>query len=450
LPSDFALLDSPPRITSSSTFIDMPGVVNTLTIDSTSKIYANMTFETQSYGVGDYATGAYRVVIHDSSSVELKKYLYGTDEVSIGSVEHLAGPYDPGTYTVKGQYRRVSGTQLLQLNQVELFSEGLRGAKRDSGFSGFSGYSGVGLSGWSGWSGYSGSVGSSGYSGTSVSGYSGSSGVSGYSGLDGATAHSGYSGAQGSSGYSGVGGSGYSGTIGASGYSGVSGYSGIVGYSGYSGFSGISQNSESYNTVSRYSIIDTSGSEVWCVSSSTSYQNFYWTRSTTTLTINRDSHGHTAGDRVIIRNTNMDYQACLIATVSTNSFTVTTTDTGDPSGTAGAYSLGFTYVQTSSGGTLSSPTGDHADVQLLSLRIRTGTRAGTTYDLALPTSAVNGTGADSSLADCYIPDYLVRNDSDTLTAIAGTMTVNNSAAGYNVFRFGNLGSTASRFILLHF
>ena len=113
--------------------------------------------------------------------------------------------------------------------------------------------------------------------------------------------------------------------------------------------------------------------------------------------------------------------------------------------------LGFTFSHTGvpkSGGTLSAPTGDHADVQLLSMRIRTGSRAGTTYDLVVPASSLYGAGDNTDLADCYIPDFNVRTDSVSLAAIAATIATNISGS-YTTFRFGNLGSL-SRFIILQF
>jgi hypothetical protein len=97
--------------------------------------------------------------------------------------------------------------------------------------------------------------------------------------------------------------------------------------------------------------------------------------------------------------------------------------------------------------------GDHADVQLLTLRIRTGSKSGTTYDLVVPASAINGAGKDTNLGSCFMPDFNVRSDSagDALTAIAATMITNPGSSGYNTFQFGNLGTSAlSRFIIAHF
>ena len=216
-----------------------------------------------------------------------------------------------------------------------------------------------------------------------------------------------------------------------------------------SGIYGINTTGTLYNPVSRYQMTNTLGSEVWCVSSSTVFANLNWTRSGTTLTINRPNHGHTAGNMVTIRNTNIDFQTLPIATVSTNSFTVITQNLGNSLGAYGAYSLGFTYAHTTgnNGGILYAPTGDHADVTLLSLRIRTGSRVGTVYDLVLPASVVNGAGSNTSLSDLYVPDFMVRGDSDSLVAVAATMTTD-IMGSYTTLEFGNLGGQ-SVFILGH-
>lgn len=278
--------------------------------------------------------------------------------------------------------------------------------------------------------------------------------VQGFTGVQGETGIGiiGETGLKGTTGWQGE--TGLSGTTGPQGLglTGLIGETGLNGSQGETGAFGQVINQPLYNTVSRYQLIGTSGEEVWCVSSSTVFTGLTWSRSSTALTINSTAHGHTSGNRVIIRNTNVDYQEGLIISTATDSFTFTTTDTGNTSGSSGAYSLGFTFTHTGSpktGGILSVPTGDHADCQLISLRIRTGGRSGSTYILTVPENAVNGCGANTSLGDCFMPDFNVRSDSDSLSAIAATMIVNNGASGYEVFTFGALGSL-SRFICLHF
>lgn len=330
--------------------------------------------------------------------------------------------------------------------------EGLTGLPGVTGLVGVTGaYGGPpGETGLSGYTGLEGSQGETGLTGnvgnTGAQGHTGAS-VIGETGLPGPTGWQGLTGIQGLIGYMGE-----TGSQGETGPIGLTGETGLQGSTGETGIAGSVVDQPFYNTVSRYYALNTAGEEVWMVSSSTVFVGLTWTRSSTTLTVYNPAHGHIAGNRVIIRNTNMDYQVGLIVTASTDSFTFTTTDTGGTSGSSGAYSLGFTYSHVGSpktGGTLVAPSGAHADCQLISLRIRTGGRSGSTYVLTVPEDAVNGAGANTSLGDCYIPDFNIRADTDSLSAIAATMIVNDAAAGYEVFTFGALGAL-SRIICLHF
>jgi photosystem II stability/assembly factor-like uncharacterized protein len=347
---------------------------------------------------------------------------------------------------------------------------GPQGATGLQGISGLQGLTGVGAPGATGiaGAGYTGLQGPQGQTGPAGGpiGPQGNTGVQGQTGFPyGPQGITGVVGQTGSQGQTGAQGAGVTGLRGATGYLGQTGIQGTTGplggpqgATGLRGTTGLqgpggTPSIFSFNNVSRYEVVDISGEEVWCESSSTVYQGFSWTRVGTTMTITRDNHGHLAGDRVIIRNTNMDYQVKTIDGFPTiNSFTITTFNTGSTSGSDGAYSLGFTFSHIGSpktGGTLLAPTGDHADVQLLALRIRTNGRSGTTYDLTVPASAINGAGDNTGLGNCFIPDFNVRSDSNSLSAVGSTMVVNPASMGYNVFRFGNLGSL-SVFIVSHF
>jgi hypothetical protein len=268
----------------------------------------------------------------------------------------------------------------------------------------------------------------------------GVTGPQGLTGLRGATGLQGTAGGQGTTGL---------GVIGLRGLTGLQGSQGVTGVGGTGGGAELSFGM----ATSRYAMTTSSGEEVWCVSASTVFSGLSWSRSGTTLTINRTSHGHASGNRVIIRNTNVDYQVVTINTVLTDSFTVTTSNGGGTSGTTGAYSLGFIFAHTGSpitGGTLSAPSGDHADCQLISLRLGTGVRSTTTYDLVVPASAINGAGSNTSRGDSYIPDFNVRADADALTAIGATV-VTNIGGSYSTFQFGNLGTgSLVRILCLHF
>ena len=228
---------------------------------------------------------------------------------------------------------------------------------------------------------------------------------------------------------------------------GLQGSQGVTGTGGGSG-GGIET---VFGVVNRYEVEDKTDAEVWVTSASILYNNIIWSRSTTNLTVTRSSHGHSIGNKVILRNTNVDYLSAIITGTTLNTFTVVTTNIGALSGSSARYSLGFTYAHdiSGTGGTLFAPTG--SEVQIISMRIRTGDRAGTTYDVIVPASVTNGAGQNTSLADVYIPTFSVRADSDTLAAIAATIAVNQLSMGYSTFRIGNLGTgTLSRFILLQF
>lgn len=278
---------------------------------------------------------------------------------------------------------------------------------------------------------------------------SGGGGGGGITGIQGVTGPSG--GDQGMTGIQGVTGIGFQGVTGfgitgpSGGDQGTTGIQGVTGAGNLGGSSDIF-----YGLSNRYQVDSTVGAEVWVHSSSILYNNISWTRSGTTLTLSRNSHGHAIGDMVILRNTNVDYIATEIIAITLNSFDAVVPNSGAALGISAYYSLGFSFYHSGgTGGNLIAPTG--GEVQLISMRLRTGQRSGTTYDLTVPNSVINGAGANTSLSDVYLPSFSIRADSETLPAVAATLAVNQSGFGYSTFTFGNLGSgTLSRFIILHF
>ena len=357
-------------------------------------------------------------------------------------IQGLTGPQGKGETGLTG----VTGAKGDQGNT------GLEGQQGETGVQGTQGNTGViGLTGETGAKGVQGNQGNTGVQGVQGNqgdtGAIGQTGIPGPTGIEGPTGWQGVTGPQGK-GETGLGFTGLQGPVGPQGQ----GVTGIQGATGVGAFT----EQPVYNNVSLYQVVTTADEEVWVKSSSTVYSELTWSRATTTLTVNRTAHGHTTGDMVIVRNTNVDHQAAVITSAMTNSFTITTTNTGPTSGSGGAYTLGFTYAHDATGsaktgGVLSAPTGDHADVQVLSVRIRTGQRAGNTYKVTVPASAVNGAGDNTSLADCYVPIVAVRQDVDNLSSVGATFRVNQAAAGYNVFLFGNIGNGSnSRFITMSF
>ena len=279
----------------------------------------------------------------------------------------------------------------------------------------------------------------------------GPAGPGGMTGMQGSTGPLGPIGAQGITGPQGI--QGPTGILGNTGLvtQGTTGVLGATGLQGIQGATGLGGGSNIvYGIINRYQADPTIGAEVWVTSSSMLYLDLSWSRLGTTLTITMNAHGHAVGDFVIVRNANVDYIATAITSVTPNTFDIIVNNTGAFSGSNARYSLGFNFAHNPglTGGDLQSPS--NGEVQLLSMKVRTGQRAGTTYTLTVPASVTNGAGQNTSLGDVYIPSFSVRSDADTLSAIAGTIAVN-QGSGYSAFTFGNLGSgTLSRFILLQF
>jgi hypothetical protein len=447
-------------ITDSSSLID--GTASTFDIlDRDSSVVWSGTV-TDFAGTGDLKLNS--IIIPYNVDISLTQIVYSVPDsfVNIG-IQGNTGVQGIGYTGVQG-LTGVQGQTGLQGNQGFTGVIGLVGLQGQTGVDGQTGLQGItgplggpqgdtGLQGITGPTG--GDQGQTGLQGpTGVQGIDGNQGITGVQGINGVTGVKGDLGQTGLQGLTGP----LGGPAGATGvgFQGTTGLQGLTGVQGQTGLQGPISSSIDFNQVSRYEVVSSSGAEVWVVSSSTVFNDLVWSRSTTTLTIYRTGNSHTIGNTVIVRNTNLSYQVGLITFVDAASFTINTLDTGSTSGISGAYSLGFTYTQNGgTGGTLYAPTGDYADVQLLSMRIRTGLRSGGVYDLVVPSSAICGAGEDTSSSNCYVPDFNVRNDDlsvlpSNLAPIGATITTN-LAGSYSTFEFGNLGiGNTSRVISLHF
>jgi hypothetical protein len=472
VPSSFVYFDSSHQLFDNTSYEIIPGLNTTIIVDASgSQVFSTMTLLTDSTsrnGIGQYITGSFRIVVGDQTSLAFERFVQNDDDLEPETIHFRTGPLADGTYNVEGQVCVVPkldttsyGDKSFGIRKGQLFVESLQGTVGPDGLMGPRGYDGAtGVQGMTGlgiqgYTGLQGLQGTTGIAGLGVTGLSGPTGVQGATGLMGG----GETGAQGITGVGTTGVQGATGLMGGGatgiqGQTGIQGLTGLFGSTGSQGITGIgSQNSIAFNSISRYQTDNAAGAEVWAVSSSTVYHNVSWNRSGTTLNIYRDAHGHATGNQVIIRNTNKDYQVAPIDSTTLDSFSITTTSTDGTIGDFGAYSLGFTYAHDaspSSGGTLYAPQGDHSDCQILSLRIRTGNRLGSTYNLIVPASAINGAGANTSRSDCFLPDFNVRNDADSFAAVAATMSTN-IGGSYSTFQFANLGAASlSRMIVLHF
>jgi hypothetical protein len=143
---------------------------------------------------------------------------------------------------------------------------------------------------------------------------------------------------------------------------------------------------------------------------------------------------------VIIRNANADNFSGIITVINTNSFSLTTVNSGSTSGSSAAYSLGFTMAATpsSSASTIVAPA--LADCQLLGCQITTGTRtSGAGYSLTVPASATNGAGADSASTNVYFP--IIRTQNLNGGGIVNSTMSINTATNFNVFTLAGFPGT---------
>lgn len=262
----------------------------------------------------------------------------------------------------------------------------------------------------------------------------------------------GNSGATGATGPAGVGptgpagAAGPTGAAGSAGPTGAAGAAGATGAAGERGATGAVGNGVAYNNVSRYKTYDNlSDSQIWIVSSSTVYYSLEWTRSTTSLTITNPNHGLSVGDYVIIRNCNVDNVWVPVTSITSSTFTVTVDNSGNSSGSEGAYSRAFkTSSESSTGCTVSAPSG--ADCQLLSMLVSTGARSGPSYALTLPQSATNGAGLNTNILNSYFP--IIRAQLVSSGAIvSASMTLTGSP---NVFTVSALSSSLNTLIRFDF
>jgi hypothetical protein len=135
---------------------------------------------------------------------------------------------------------------------------------------------------------------------------------------------------------------------------------------------------------------------------------------------------------VIVRNANADNFNGTITYIDANSFSVTTANNGAFSGSAAAYSLGFTSSSvTSTGSTIVAPSG--GDVQLMSMLISDSMSG--TYTLTTPQSSVNGAGQNDTIYNSYAPVWRLYTAAGA--TINATMTLTSTP---NVFVWGSTGT----------
>jgi len=149
---------------------------------------------------------------------------------------------------------------------------------------------------------------------------------------------------------------------------------------------------------------------------------------------------------VNVRNANADNFNGTITVIDANTFTLTTVNSGGISGTAAAYSLGFT-VGTPTAATLTITAPANGDVQLLSVLFNTGARSGASLVVTVPQSATNGAGLNTTNQNQFFPVLRVHLTGGGVTA--NTLVLGTSP-NFNVFTIGNLSASASQLVRLDF
>ena len=159
-----------------------------------------------------------------------------------------------------------------------------------------------------------------------------------------------------------------------------------------------------------------------------------WVRTSTTLTITKAAHGLSTGDYVVLRGFNVDYVYAEITVTDANTFTAQVADSGDTSGSAGAYIPAFDVSSlTDTALTLESPSAGNC--QLMSLTHYIDTMSDTAVTVTLPSNALsNGAGGNNSAATRVPPQVRAHDLSSTTAANIGNTTVQFSTTGnFNVY-----------------
>lgn len=209
--------------------------------------------------------------------------------------------------------------------------------------------------------------------------------------------------------------------------------------------------SKVYDTTCRYPVNTTTGQSVWVATSAPVTTGLSWAQTSTNLVITDNGHGHSVGDMAIVHNANVEFQNGLITAVTTNTFTITSNGTGGSSGTAAAYSMGYTFAHNASGvsninaGVLTAPSGV-TNITLLGMRVHlaANTRTGTTYNVTVPAQP---TGAWSSMDNAIVPVQQVRQDGVSLSAVGNTLSIV-SGTSWNMFQFAALPASTTGIVFL--
>ena len=193
-------------------------------------------------------------------------------------------------------------------------------------------------------------------------------------------------------------------------------------------------------------LADSSGAdyEIYLQSTGNLYSGLSWSRSTTTITVTSTAHGLSTGDFVILRNMSLDYARVSITSTGANTFTATVTDSGDTSGTAGAYVpvLGISSVTNNSGDvtavTVDAPSA--GNVQLNSVRLFANNQETSPCTYTVPASLSNGAGGFNDKQDINQALLIVNGFDGTgnSTSISSATAQYNLGSNFNQIRVNSI------------
>jgi hypothetical protein len=112
------------RSTTSASLEDITGSTLDITLQQAGKIAVTMAFSCYTVSGAASSTIAFSVSIDGTDHDEMQRYLSGTSDRGIGALTHLSDELAAGTYTVKGRFRRVSGTATPGTDHVSLVALG--------------------------------------------------------------------------------------------------------------------------------------------------------------------------------------------------------------------------------------------------------------------------------------------------------------------------------------
>ena len=170
-----------------------------------------------------------------------------------------------------------------------------------------------------------------------------------------------------------------------------------------------------------------------------------WSRLGTTLSISGSGIGLGVGDKVIVRNTNINYQVIDVTGVTADGFEGNCGNTGGTSGTEAVYGTLFTAAVTQTSGdvtavVISAPGGTNGASQLNALSLFCGNQE-SGLSVTVPSGFQEGAGGYSDKQDINIVSIDAKAFSGTGTSGALSPSVSyNLGANFNRIDIGNINN----------